>query len=356
MTKNRILILAAGAVLLGLWGLRHYNESKLYKDSGGLHQADETPQVKVVKLRPQYISGALKRIGTIKARTETNLQFGASGRLAKFDVEKGQFVKKGAVVAMLNQEEARNAFTAMELEYEKASMKYFNDRTIDRMEFERVKARYNQARMERDKTVIRAPSNGYLVEKWVNVGEQVDPGTVIGKLMDKSSVFVEMDLSEDDIQHLKLGQKAAVTVDAVPDFKGEGRVASITPYLKGDARSFNVKVDLPENPGEALNPGMFARCAVRRYEKTGALVVPVEAGAEMKEKEIKLFTVDAQNKAHVHLLPVLFMGDGLVEISGLSEGDLVVLRPPPDLDEGRTVQVAGVMDTASVSTPAAGSH
>ncbi|MBK8651591.1 MAG: efflux RND transporter periplasmic adaptor subunit [Elusimicrobia bacterium] len=86
------------------------------------------------------------------------------------------------------------------------------------------------------------------------MGEHADPGTVIGKLMDKSRVTIEMDLSEDDIQHLKTGQKVAITVDAVPDYKEEGTVLSITPYLKGDTRSFSVKVDVPKNPDGKLTP------------------------------------------------------------------------------------------------------
>jgi multidrug efflux pump subunit AcrA (membrane-fusion protein) len=89
-----------------------------------------------------------------------------------------------------------------------------------------------------------------------------------------------------------VGQNVEVTVDAVPDFKDLGLVASITPYLKGDTRSFGVKVELAKNPGEVLNPGMSARCTIRRYEKTGAIVVPVEAGAELSNKQMRLFTVD----------------------------------------------------------------
>ena len=57
--------------------------------------------VKAYKVRPRDISGVLRRIGTVRARAETNLQFGAPGRLARFDAEKGQFLKKGALIAAL---------------------------------------------------------------------------------------------------------------------------------------------------------------------------------------------------------------------------------------------------------------
>jgi membrane fusion protein, multidrug efflux system len=355
--KRWPLIAGVAVVLAGVWGLRKYNEARVHRRTldEAQRRAAELPQVKAYKVRPRNITGALKRVGTIRARAETNLQFGTPGRVAKFDVEKGQFVKKGTLLAALDQEEAKNFLKAAELEYQKAATKYFTDRTIDRLEFERAKTKYNQARLEASKTTIRAPHDGYLVEKWVNVGEQADAGTVVGKVVDKSRVSVEMDLSEDDIQYLKTGQSVEITVDAVPGFKTQGTVASVTPYLKGDSRSFQVKVDLPGNPQEALNPGMFARCTVRRYEKAGALVVPLEAGASLEESKISLFVVDDQNIAHAKTLPVLFMDEGQVEVEGLSDGEAVILHPGPEIQEGSRVRLMGVLDPAALTEPPAAS-
>jgi multidrug efflux pump subunit AcrA (membrane-fusion protein) len=347
--RRRYLVLAAAAVFASLWGVRRWEQYRMYKremdEARG--ESDRALPVKTYKVRPLDVAGALRRIGTIRARAETNIQFGMPGRLRRFDVEKGRFVKKGALIAALDQEEAKNAMTAAEAEFQKASTKFFKDRTIDKLEFERAKARYNQARLDAAKTTAYAPHDGYLVEKWASAGEQVEGGTVIGKLMDKSSVSIEMDLSEDDIARLSVGQKVGVTVDAVPDFRGEGEVSSITPYLKGDSRSFNVKVTLPSNPEEKLNPGMFARCVIRRYEKTGAIVVPLEAAAETKEDKVKVFVVGDDNVAHARTLDKVFSDEKIIEVSGLKEGDQVVLNPSGDLQDGAKVGVTGVYDPAS---------
>lgn len=340
------LLVGAVVVIGGAWGMRRFQEYRMYRAQAieAERAAKEAVPVKAYRVRPRDVAGALKRIGTIRARAETNLQFGAPGRVERFDAEKGQFVKKGVLIAALDQAEARNALNVAQLEYEKANVKYFRDRTIDRLTYEQAKARYNQARLEADKTIIRAGHDGYLVEKWLNVGEHADPGTVIGKLMDKSRVTIEMDLSEDDIQHLKTGQKVAITVDAVPDYKEEGTVLSITPYLKGDTRSFSVKVDVPKNPDEKLSPGMFARCTIRRYEKAGALTVPLDAGAEVDEKTLRLFTVDAQNRAREKTVDILFMDEGQVEVGGLAENDLVVLTPGAEMRDGALLNVMDVFD------------
>jgi hypothetical protein len=92
---------------------------------------------------------------------------------------------------------------------------------------------------------------------------------------------------------------------------------------------------------------MFSRCTVRRYEKANALMIPMEAGAEMQEKQIRVFVVDDQNKVAGRTLNVLFNGDTQVEVEGLTEGQLVVLHPGTDLEDGSTVKVLDVFDPAS---------
>ena len=345
--KKRVFLIGAVLVVMALlWVGRKYQDFRVNRaqQREAEQAANEAAQVKTYRVRPRKMSGALKRIGTIRARAETNLQFGAPGRINKFDVEKGQFVRKGTVVAALDQSEARNALSVAALEFDKANIKYFRDGTIDRLSFEQAKARYQQAKLEVDKTVIRAGHDGYLVEKWLNAGEHVDPSSVIGKLMDKSRVTIELDLSEDDIRYLKQGQTVAVTVDAVPDYKEEGVVLSITPYLKGDSRSFSVKVDVPKNPDEKLSPGMFARCTIRRYEKENAITIPLEAGAEVTEKTVRVFVVASDNTVSPRTLDVLFSDEGQYEVSGLQDGDQVVLTPGADLKEGSAVTVMSVFD------------
>jgi membrane fusion protein (multidrug efflux system) len=350
LSRNGKLLLAVGAVLLLMWAGRKYQEYKLYHSPS--ERVPESPGVKAYMVRPRNLSGSLKRVGTIRSRAETNLQFGSPGRVETFSFEKGQFVKKGALVAQLGQAESRNMLAAAEAEYQKASSRYFRDRTIDRLEFERAKARYNQTRLEAAKTIVYAPHDGYLVEKWIQVGEHAEPTTPIGKLMDKSRVSIDIDLSEDDIQYLKVGQNVELSVDAVPDFKAMGLVASITPYLKGDTRSFGVKVELSKNPGEVLNPGMSARCTIRRYEKTGAIVLPVEAGAELANKKMRVFTVDDMNLVHARSLDILFMDEGQVEVSGIQVNERVVLNPGADLQDGSKVRLLSVFNPDSQTLPA----
>jgi membrane fusion protein, multidrug efflux system len=342
--KNKKILWAAGVAAVLAAGFLYRRHLDAPKAASPSPEEPRVPAVAAYRIRPRPVSGQLHRNGTIRAHAETLLQFGASGRVIRFDVEKGQFVKKGSLIAALDPAEAKNSLQAAELEFQKASWKHFRDRTIDKLEYEKSKLHYNQARLEFEKTEIRAPHAGYLVEKWARAGEHVEPGTAVGKLMDKSRVYIEMSLTEDDIRQLRTGQIVEVTVDALPGYRADGRVQSITPYLQGQSRSFHVKVSLPENPREALNPGMFARCAVHQYRNDRALTVPREAAVEMDDAHANVYTVDAGNVVRARKVPVLFRDEEDVEVGGMAEGDVVILRPPPTLSDGARVSVSSLFD------------
>ncbi|HOW28427.1 MAG TPA: efflux RND transporter periplasmic adaptor subunit [Elusimicrobiota bacterium] len=342
----------AGLILAALIGLREFKEAREAGRNADVlaDSASSGRNVRAYRIRTEHIVGTIQRTGTIRAKAETNLQFGQSGRIQSFDAEVGEYIEGGRILARLDPQEAKNILSNAEIEYQKAAIQYFKDRTIDRLEYERAKTRYNQARFDADKTILKAPHSGYLVEKWNQAGEQIDATTVVGRLMDKSRVSIDMELSEDDIQYLKTGQTVEVTVDAVPDYKENGKVTTITPYLKGDTRTFLVKVQISKNSKESLNPGMFARCTIHRYEQKAALTIPPEAAAEVQGKQLRLFTIDEKNLVHSRWLSVLFMDDDRFEITGIEPGTLVVIQPDPDLGDTEQVHVVSVYDPDSESS------
>ena len=151
MRKKILIGLGLLIVVFALWGIR-----RSFKKSHSLSSAEKVSSkkqlfpVKIYRIRPKKLEGVLARNGTVRSRSETNLQFGVSGRVVKFDVDKGHFVNKGKLIARLDQSEAKNVLRSAEIDFQKASVKYFQDRVIDKLEFERAKLRYNQYKKDSD--------------------------------------------------------------------------------------------------------------------------------------------------------------------------------------------------------------
>jgi HlyD family secretion protein len=153
----------------------------------------------------------------------------------------------------------------------------------------RFQAALADARDNLDKTVYRAPVGGIVSRLNIEQGEIVitgtmnNPGTVILTLADLSAMEVEAEVDETDIVHVKTGQVAHITVDALPDTTFPGRVMSVGNSGRRvgagtveDATNFEVKVRFLE-PDPRLRPGMTADIEVETDTHQDVLTVPLQA-------------------------------------------------------------------------------
>ncbi len=158
-------------------------------------------------------------------------------------------------------------------------------------------ARANLTKAEDDlaKTTIYAPITGRVVQLNAHEGEVVisglmnNPATKIATVADLSEILAELDVDENEIVNVHLGQQVAVTVDAVTGKTYRGRVIEVgsSGYSKasqGDVTFFKVKV-LLDDADPALRPGMSVRAEIEVATHPDALVVPIQAVVERSPKE-----------------------------------------------------------------------
>jgi Cu(I)/Ag(I) efflux system membrane fusion protein len=112
------------------------------------------------------------------------------------------------------------------------------------------------------KLVIRSPLTGQVIEKNVVQGASVEPGTVLFKIADLSTVWIEADVYERDLPFLQVGQEIEASVEGVPGKSFVGEIALIYPELNAESRTNRIRV-LLENPELLLRPGMSATVFVR---------------------------------------------------------------------------------------------
>jgi Cu(I)/Ag(I) efflux system membrane fusion protein len=112
------------------------------------------------------------------------------------------------------------------------------------------------------KLVIRSPLTGQVIEKNVVQGASVEPGTVLFKIADLSTVWIEADVYERDLPFLQVGQEIEASVEGVPGKDFDGEIALIYPELNAESRTNRIRM-LLENPELLLRPGMSATVFVR---------------------------------------------------------------------------------------------
>jgi HlyD family secretion protein len=202
-----------------------------------------------------------------------------------------------------------------------------------------AEARADRITDEIRRSVIAAPTAGFVVRKRVDIGGWVQPGTPVVDLIALDPAFVTGPVGEREIRRVAVGQSATITVDAYPGATFTGQVTAVVPEANAESRTFPVKVTVP-NPDARLKAGMFARVAVRAGEARPGLFVPKDAVVRRAGQEL-LFLV---NSGTARLVPVEtgVEVEDLVQVQGdgLAAGHTVVTLGNEFLQPGMKVKVS----------------
>src|SRR5207248_643857 len=124
--------------------------------------------------------------------------------------------------------------------------------------------------------LVRAPFDGELGVRKVEVGQYLTAGTQIVSLTDLSALYANFTVTEKDSGHLKVGQIVRIAVDAYPGRTFEGKITTIEPQIMSDTRNIRVQATIA-NPDHILKPGMFATTTVVLPDKPAVVTVPETA-------------------------------------------------------------------------------
>lgn len=317
--------------------------------------------------------------GKVAPRTEIKLVPKIPGKVAVVAVEVGDWVRAGQMVVQLDTVElkaqltqaeagmtaaesglfqAELAFKQAQADYER--MKFLYDQgAIPAADFEKAELNYKLARdraeqlapaqlqqargqleyvrANHNNATLTAPVSGLVAARNINPGEMASPGVPVLTLIDIDLVRVEVNASENLVNQIRTGQEVQVRVAAASAEPLTGKVVSIAPAADARARTYPVKVELP-NPGHLLKAGMFAevdfgteadenvlvpRDAV--FQRSGVHFVFVHAGDRIELREV---------------VPGPSDGRTVAVLKGLEAGEDVVVSGQEALEDGMKVQAS----------------
>ncbi len=171
---------------------------------------------------------------------------------------------------------------------------------------------------------VVAPQDGFVVEKMVVEGQMVDAGMKLYRLADLGLVWVQAQVYEQDLDYMKLGQEAMVTLSYLPDREFRGRVTYIYPNVDEKTRTARVRMEF-HNPGYFLKPGMFATVQVLSELAPSVLLVPDMAVLRSGERYTVFVALDGGKfEPRTVTLGPQAENDTYQILRGLNEGDRIV--------------------------------
>ena len=405
MSKKTIYILLAVAVVLigTLIGL---------SKSGVIGSKDKGTEIEIANVAASTIVETVSATGKIQPEIEVKISSEVSGEIIALNVKEGQVVKKGDLLVKINPDLYTSSYNRTisnlsgtkaglnqsEASYKEAKANYDRNKSlydkgiISRADWDKAVASFEVAKANKQnayynvqsasatvleakdnlgRTTIYAPADGTISVLNVELGERVlgtqqMAGTEILRVANLNNMEVEVDVNENDIVKIKVGDKANVEVDAYLKKQFKGVVTSISnsasSTLTADqVTNFKVKVrilkesyqDLLEGKPSTYSPfrpGMTATVDIITNTKSNILTVPIssvvvksdtaavkeikvedpndEKSKPKSDKKFECVFVKVGNKAKIRIIKTGIQDDTNIEVlSGLKKGDVVITGP-----------------------------
>jgi Cu(I)/Ag(I) efflux system membrane fusion protein len=169
---------------------------------------------------------------------------------------------------------------------------------------------------------ILSPAAGYVIDKQVVEGARVEAGTRVYRIADLSRVWIDAEIYESDLPHVRVGQSASVELPYVPDKRFSGKVDYVYPTLEGQTRTGRARIVL-DNPGLELKPEMYANVSFQ-VDLGERLAVRDSAVIYTGPRRLVFVDLGEGKLQPRHVELGIHAGEFYEITGGLSEGDVVV--------------------------------
>ena len=337
-------------------------QEKAGPDKAGALKDDPAIRVTTSTVAEKPMPEFLTVTGSLSPNKQTEIAADASGKVISTFVERGQAVKPGEIIATLDARSANLNATALRAQENLARSQadlakrdcdrgqtLFDTGAISKAEYDRTMAQCNSSRFSvaaaeaqqatAAKTVgdanIRAPFAGVIGERFANVGQYVQPSTRVASLYSVDPLRLELTVPEANVALVHQELPVDFQVAAYGDQRFTGKVRFISPIVRTQSRDLVVEAVVPNAEGK-LRPGMFATVKLLVGERPTAVVAP-----DAVQKNAGAARVYVVSKGHIEerVVQIGETKDGVVAIQGgLKPGEIVVMKPGPEVRDGARVE------------------
>lgn len=361
-TLNRKSYAIAGVIVLAL---------ALWMVSGAIGEAPPPPSqppaaqrepmsVQVREQLAEEIARSLTKQGQVEASRVVELKAETAGQVVEVLVEKGARVERGQPLLRLAMNDRKAQLARVEALMEQRGRDYEASRTLTDEGFQsasglrQLYAAVQEARADREairldieRTVIRAPFDGVLNHRAVELGAYVTPGAPVATLVDLDPLKVSMDVAQQDVGLVRLGQTAEVRLPS--DRRLSAEVSYISAAADPGSRTFRVELAVA-NPDHAVPAGLSAEVRLPVATVEAHFISPATLGLG-PDGQIGVKTVDEAQTVHFHPVSVVRTQSDGVWVTGLPKRARIITVGHAYVKSGEPVRpVAEAAPAASATS------
>lgn len=280
----------------------------------------------------------------VEAYAKNNIAPQSASRIQKIYVEVGDFVRAGQIVAKMDEVSLNQSKLSMandSLEYSRIK-KLYEQGGVSKSDFDAMELKYNvtssQYQNLLENTILRSPVSGVITARNYDQGDMYG-GSPIYVVEQITPVKLYVGISEMDYTRVKKNDTVTLTADALPGKTFTGRIARIYPTIDAATHTFTAEVNVA-NSDRLLRPGMYARVTVN-FGSNHSIVVPDDCVVKQQGSGVRsVFVLQADNTVKEAVVTLgRHFGTEYEILSGISEGDNVVVKGQASLKNGSKVNV-----------------
>jgi len=321
----------------------------------------QTPAMSVQTIRPKrgQIVHKVTLPGNVMAYQEATLYAKVAGYLKTINVDKGDSVKEGELLAEIEAPEmladlikAKAEAEAAQLDYKRVTdaQKKASDLVVPQtVDAAKAKSGVAVAGLQRIETLlsyakITAPFSGVITKRWVDPGALIPAATssstsksaAVVTLMDFSTVRIDVAIPDTEAPFIKKDLPVKVTVNELPGRTFQGTITRFSYALDESTKTMATEIEI-SNPDLALRPGMWAAVEIELQKKENALLIPAEALVIEKNKN-SVFVVRDKKALKVALTTGFDDGVNVEILKGCGPNDAVIVAGKQSVTDGQKVQ------------------
>jgi membrane fusion protein, multidrug efflux system len=370
--KRRIVVslvfLFTVLLCAGLVGFNFFRDKAI---SDYFATAQQPPQaVSAAKVEAKTWTPSISAIGTARAANGVELAFETPGIVKEIKFKANQSIRQGEVLVQLDDtveradiQDVQAAVKTAESSFERAkslsSRGYGTEANLDQASALLAAARSRLARLEAtiEQKALKAPFSGVIGIPRVDVGQYLQPGSVIASFQDLDSMKVDFTVPEQMADDVKLDQEVRLGVNA-SDLPFKGKITGKDPRVDPKTRLVSVQALIDDNKDRALLPGQFVHVEVILPQEPNVVTVPQTAVITSLYGDY-VYTIEKEEKAgkQVDVARQVFVktgrrrGGSLEVLSGIQIGQQVVASGQNKLQAGATVSIDNSIDVTKLDAP-----
>jgi membrane fusion protein (multidrug efflux system) len=296
----------------------------------------EAVPVEIITVMRGDISDYILLSSNLETEVMADVYSRVQGIVESIEKEEGQFAAKGEVLMTLEAKEFDLAEQRARVQYDQQLSNYkrlevmHEKKLLSDDEFE--KARYTmvaaeiswkEARLNLDYTKITSPIAGRVGERLAKIGKRIQPVDKLFSVVDNSQVIAVVYVPEKNLNQLKIGQRAVITSDNLPDQKFSGAIKRISPVVDPASGTFKVTVGV-NNAGNDLRPGMFVNVHIIIDTHKNSILIPKTA-VVYENEWVNIYVVRDSVAHKIRMSPGFQDSEKIESLQDVAEGEKVIV-------------------------------